>query len=290
MNLTGITKKEFKFFLNRTRKIVKKYLGYKIKFKTLAGQSIKSYFKIHQGRFKTKTLSIPSKLWFIDIYAKRHNELILNAVTHVVKKEKHELIEKYFGSLPKNKLNKSYIIFNKFKNRLDSLYKQKDLSGKDLLSASNKERLYHFSFGHWISLINQEKEADFIITNSMIAAADPDMPLYVLNRGGITSGFVENNEFRPFGAGAVIGLLPFIFNGEYFKKVRGSWPKKEALGYAAFLMAHEIGHFLARKKEGYKNAGSLHQAAKDLNYKSWVNLIKEKHFKLDYDPGTLKHF
>ncbi len=171
--------------------------------------------------------------------------------------------------------------------RLNGIYQEKDLKGKPL---SNR-RFEQMSYAHWSVIAYNLKKADFIITNTVIAGADTDMPIYVINRGGVTSAFVENNLYNPYQAAGIFATYQYLSNGSYFSKARGYLPKSLLIKVMAHLFVYELGHFLGRYKEYYNLKRFVHVAPTDLNYRRWYQAIDPKIHPMDSSKlQTLKKY
>lgn len=143
---------------------------------------------------------------------------------------------------------------------------------------------------HWLFYIRDQNDADFVLTNSTMLEPDNDMPVYVLARGGLTTGFVDNNTAAPYGAAGVVTLLPFLNGEELFDpKARPTTPA-ENLDAAATMWLHELGHFLNRFGEMYGEAGCVHVAAEGLGYFKWHRAIRKAGNRCSTPPAVLTKF
>lgn len=132
-----------------------------------------------------------------------------------------------------------------------------------------------YSFLYWASYLRWATEADFYLTNAAMLVPDNDMPIYVLARGGLTTGFVDNAPQLPYGGVGVVTLMPFLGGARLLDPSASPTARAEDIDAAATMVLHELGHFLARYGEKYGEAGCVHVASQDLRYFQWHRAIRE---------------
>ena len=282
---------EMKKLFKNTIAYTKKLLGYTIKLQLRKKMHISQYFKDKMVFINHKVLSYPIDSWYLDYSSKDIYEKVKMVITKVISRKSQKVLNNYFGTITSTKEMYVQTITDNFFKNLKGIYSEKDESGKPFYHPEkNNIRKYHISFTHWDAILLQQKDADFILTNTAIVGPDKGMPVYVIKRGGVTSAFVENNKHRPFQAAGVITQYPMLSNGPFFKKIRGVYSRKDSIRAIAIIWVHELGHFLMRKKENYSLKGSVHRTAADLDYKKWtVEIIKTNKSQSDA-IGTLKKF
>ncbi len=252
-----------------TESLAKKALGYDLKIEETIVYRAKDFLRAVAPRFKTSPQRYPALAYQISFFAADRDARVLEAIRSELSKHPVNRVRQYLG---KNATPEAATQF--FLARLGEIYSETDFSGKPILSAANAEEEVLFSYGHWSSILQLEREADFILTNTGIIGADTGMPLYVIARGGVTSAFVENNAFRPFQGVGVIGLYPFLSDGAVFLRERGELTFEKKMETIAWIWVHELGHLLLKKEENYIWEDSVHRAAPDLRYYDWVKRVK----------------
>lgn len=292
-DLASLAVGELKKLFKKTSTLAKKMLGYRVEFNLVKVIDIYDFFESKKENFTTVPFSYLPKSWYIDPFAKDTFARSLKAIKGAVDKKSDDILFQYFGK-PGDYKNNNYDksdyarkITKIFIQRMKGIFAEKDLSGRDLFSHKRK---FHFSFAHWDAIAYQEKDADLIITNTLISGPDTAMPLYVINRGGITSAFVENNEHRPLQAVAIFPMYQFLADGKYFLKIRGKLTYVQKMNISAYMWIHELGHLLMRKEENYTLDGSVHKTAVDLNYLSWMRNVRKNHKNVKGAIGNLKKF
>lgn len=143
---------------------------------------------------------------------------------------------------------------------------------------------------HWFLYARTRTDADFLLTNTAFLEADATMPIYVMARGGLTTGFVDNNPRAPYGAVGAVSLLPFLGGEELFTPGARPSSPAEKLEAAATMWLHEMGHFLNRYGELYGEAGCIHVAAEGLGYFAWHRAIRKADNRCSRAPATVPKF
>ena len=157
-----------------------------------------------------------------------------------------------------------------------------------LLGTPEQKRMY--SFMHWVAFSRWTREADFILTNATMVEAEGTMPLYVLARGGVTTGVTDNNPEAAYGAASVVTLLPFLAGERFTKPAAPETPSPERLDAAATMFMHELGHFLLRYGEIYGEPGCVHSASTSLNYFKWHRTIRRADNACPKRPAVVERF
>ncbi|MCS6971679.1 MAG: hypothetical protein NZL89_01515, partial [Leptospiraceae bacterium] len=170
-----------------TETLTARALGYHIKIEEKAVFESGEFLKRVAPRFQTRPQRYPALAYPIPYFAPDFRERVADTVAAIFRQEPAERIRQYLGRTT------AKIAAEIFRERLAQIYAEPDLAGLPLLGKHNREEEVLFSYGHWSSLLLQESEADFILSNTGIIGADTGMPLYVLARAGVTSALVENN-------------------------------------------------------------------------------------------------
>jgi hypothetical protein len=178
-------------------------------------------------------------------------------------------------------VNAVYAIFDDRLSRLRSIEVGKE---------DARERLYTRrtantqSFPHWVIFLAAFKDADFVLTNGVIAGPDTAMPIYVSVRGGITNGFVNNSKHSPFSGTGVVAAFPFLSDAPFWKKERGRIPSRRKIDTLATFWMHELGHLLLRMKEHYGEGGCVHVAPEGLRVYEWHRSVRKAGNRCRYLP------
>ena len=241
-------------------------LGYRIKIVPVGEVPIERFFSGFDPVFNTVPFLYPVAAWSI---APDDQQQIKATIVKRIAQTTPEILQSYFGETPTGQ-NQVDHIYGIFKTRLDLLLTERTRDGAGL-----KQRFMagYFNYPHWSVIAYNQKQTEIILTNSMIAGPDTGMPLYVINRGGITSAFVENNLHNPYGALCVFATHQYLSDGEFFRQQRGELPPEMLIPVMARMMVHELGHFLMRLDEYYDLPGSVHMAPRDLNYLQWYRAV-----------------
>lgn len=267
-----------------TEERVKEVLGYDLKIEETVVYRAKDFLKAVAPRFKASPQRYPALAYLVSYFAADRDARVFEAIRSALAKHPAERLRRYLGAYSTPEAATQF-----FLKRLGQIYSEPDFSGKPILSAANAGEEVLYSYGHWSSILQNEREADFILTNTGIIGADTGMPLYVIARGGVTSAFVENSAHRPYQGVGVIGLYPFLSDGPFFRAERGDLTSEQKLETIAWIWVHELGHLLLKKDENYTFEDSIHRAAPDLRYYEWVRRVKaSRNHRSDQVPMTKK--
>lgn len=143
---------------------------------------------------------------------------------------------------------------------------------------------------NWMVYNRTQNEADFIITNTVMLEPDVEMPIYVMARGGVTTGLVDSNPKAPYGASGIVTLLPFLSGERLFVPAAAETTPAENLDAAATMWVHELGHFLNRYGEMYGEAGCVHVASEGLGYFKWHRAIRKADNRCSRLPAVVPKF
>ncbi|RME87879.1 MAG: hypothetical protein D6767_11125 [Candidatus Hydrogenedentota bacterium] len=266
--LPDLPKEKILELLTQARKFANVYLGYDVRFLYLGEDDLKDFFESHADYFKRPEFRYRIASAILHPEQPNDEKILRESIFNTLRKRKWNIVQKY---LPEGKSASDYkeaakIIADSFLQKYFSIAKAKV---KDGTIFKSKEYAPTQDYLYWTSLQYELKEADLIITNSMIFSADDGMPPYVLKRGGITSAVTENNLFNPLQGTIVLGLHQFISTNPTIQKMRGDIPEKDLPSVIAMLLTHELGHLLLRLDEYYDLEHSVHVAPRGLNYYPW---------------------
>ncbi|MBN8221787.1 MAG: hypothetical protein J0L53_12745 [Spirochaetes bacterium] len=259
--------------------------GYRLQVREIKARKLPEFFTAVKSRFREFPLAYPSYAFPISFFDGDREKRIAEALSPLWKKHDAATIRMYLGDV-----TDAQAAAREFLAKLSRIYAENDLQGKPLLASGNKDDEMYFSYGHWSSVLQAEKNADFILTNTGIIGADTGMPLYVAARGGVTSGFIENNAASPYQGVGVIGLYPFLAETPYFNEKRGALSREEKLESILWLWLHELGHLLLKRDENYTFIESLHRAPPDLKYFEWVKTIRYTFNHRTFEIPQMKKF
>lgn len=249
-------------------KLCAEKFGYTVQIREARLVKIRDFFASASSLFTTSPLGYPSQAFLVSYFAPDRDTRIEAAVAAAIKGNRAK-VKEYLGD------GYAALYTRAFVGKLSAIFAETDTKGNQLLSKNNAEDEKYFSYGHWSSILQGEKQADFFLTNAGIIGADNGMPLYVIARGGITSAFIENNAHRPYQGVGVLGLYPFLADTAYFNEKRGKLTREEKIEAIAWIWLHELGHLLMKKEENYSFTDSVHRAPPDLRYYEWVKRVRD---------------
>lgn len=268
-----------------TEDLTLKVLGYQLKIEETIVFKSSDFLKAMRPRFDVSPQRFPALSYLISYFANDRDQRVRVAVEQALARQPQERVRQYLGENAAAGNAAQFLL-----ERLSAIFGETDFAGRAILSSANSAEEPLFSYGHWSTILQLEREADFILTNTGLIGADSGMPIYVIARGGVTSAFVENNAFRPFQGAGVIGLYPFLADSHLFTQVRGDLTAEQKLEAIAWIWVHELGHLLMKKEENYTFTDSVHRAAPDLRYYEWVKQIRDSKNHHSAQIPVLKKF
>lgn len=287
--LPGLSASELQQVFTKTEAETLNLLGYTIHLKLRARHTAEGFIASRRDRFSHPITSFPVRAWYIDPSSPELEQFVNAAVHRAIKNKSPTVLENYFGKQNGTHAEYEKAITKMFLEKLHAMYAEQDPQGKPIGPPQGLRKEY-MSFTHWSAIMAQERDADFVVANTLLTGPDATMPIYVINRGGVTSAFVDNNPYRPYQASGMISLYPFLSKGEFFNNQRGPLTMDERVECIAMIWVHELGHMLMRKAENYTLDGSVFRAPTDLRYKEWSAFVKLRHKNLKDDVPVLTKF
>jgi|GEM_PF-2064750 len=255
------------------------YLGYTVKLVDVGQENILPFFQKRSRVFQKPHFQYLIGKHFLHLENAADQIRLKSAIAAAVKEKPWEIIKKYVTDKSITSKNVGLLteyFYNQFLEKHEQLGKVAVNNGKGFLRDGQYELTQHYTY--WSALLNEAQDADFFITNGIIAGADDQMPLYVINRGGITSGITENNLHNSYQGAIVLTLMPFISTDKYFTRQRGEIDENLLLPVISMMAVHEFGHLLDRFDEFYDLPASPQNAPVDLRYLDWyLDIINKGH-------------
>jgi len=254
----------------RLEALVPEFLGFKVRFKDLGRRDLRAFFDAHAEVFAEHRGEIEAM--DLDPGKPADRRAIRSAIRKDFGPRDLALIREYFpGRELKDKRTAARAAYRVFLERLRAIRAIPALDGKPLSDPARRELTL---YPYWTFLQFGTDAADLLLTNTVVAGADDGMPIYVIARGGISTGITNNNLSSPLQGNSLVGLLPFLSDAPFFLKERGPIPEEERLEVIATFTLHELGHLLGRYVEYYDHPGCVHVAPKGLRYLEWHREVR----------------
>jgi len=283
---------EYEELYREIEKGVKKYLGYRIQMKEVGQKEIVSFF----ASFSETFMQPPFRFWvgnhYLRLDLEEDRKRLRETISSEIQKRSPQVVRNY---IPENRRRE----VDTFEKTVDFFYneflqKHIEIGKTDTFEKTPlRDGVYEITqqYMYWSALLMNLREADFVITNSIIAGADDGMPIYVINRGGVTSALTENNIHNELQGTIGMTLFPFISNEEFFLVARGSIPKHRVVYIVAMMAVHEFGHLLGRYREYYDQPGTPYNAPRGLAYYDWYRkILKNPLAKIPVKLETLEKY
>lgn len=268
--LPTLTEAQRRALYARIEALARDWFGYEVRVNDGGRKSLAGYFAAHEAVFQRHFVSIRAMSLDVD------NEVDRGKLRDTIAADfRGRDLSLIAGYLRAGKLeSKTAAVDLAQRQFLAQLREIGDIpvAGGGRLREKTSARLH--SYPHWAFLVGEVADADFILTNSMIAGADTTMPIYVIARGGITTGVTNNNPRSAFQAASMVGLFPFLSDAPLFLRERGRIPEAELLDVIATMCLHELGHLLLRYAEYYDHAHCIHVAPPGLGYYIWHQAVR----------------
>lgn len=263
---------------SKIEKLARDWYGFDVRLKDLGSRPLSEHFKMHEPTFRKHKEGIEAAT--IDASAPDSERQVRETISRDLEHREPAQILRYFGGdkAPKEKLVERAL--KRFQTQLREMLDAPMADGKAFQLPGLGR--YH-SYPHWTAIQFEEAEADFLLTNTMIVGPDAGMPIYVIARGGVTTGNTNNNPHNAFQGTVMVGLFPFLSDAPYLLRERGALAEGERLDVAASFCMHELGHLLLRYAEHYDHPGCVHVAPKGLDYLAWHRDVRSK------GPCRLEH-
>lgn len=254
----------------KVERLLLEWFGYRVTLRDAGRKNLAAYFRAQQAVFERNARTI--RAIDIDPAAPNGRTRIRAAIAGAFRVRDLALIEEHLaaGKL-ESKAQAVTVAETKFIERLTELQSIVLRDGTPFAATSASPLT---SFAHWGVLLHESREADVVLTNSMMLGADNGMPLYVIARGGVTTGFCNGNKHNVYQAATMVGLLPFLSDAPVFMRERGRIPDSERLDVIATMVMHELGHFFLRRAECYDHPHCVHVAPRGLAYYTWHQGIR----------------
>jgi hypothetical protein len=274
-NYTKLSRKEKIQLLKEIKTLCKKHLGYDLDTKLAWVKSTDQYYRKYQFVFNIPVFQQTFQ-YNLD-YNSKDFRTEMEAVAKKLMKKHPDISDEYI-KVKKHKEPHLNLMETFFKN-FNAILNAKTDKGKPIY---DKTRQYEHSFWHNIAILHELNDADFVFVNQVIALPEKTMPIYQHARGGLLTGFVDDNLHNHFRGAGLISLYPFFPRDKFFKKANGNIPDNLRISVAALYTIHELGHMINHRVEIYDHKGCVSKAATSLNYYKWYqdnnkDVCKRKH-------------
>lgn len=262
----------------RIEKLARDWYGFDVRLKDLGSRPLEEFFKKHEPTFLEFKEGIEGMA--IDIRSPDSEKRLRETIARDFEGRELSQILRYVGGRKASKAKLVDRALKRFRARLREMLDAPMADGEPFQRAGEG---HANSYPHWTTVQFAETQADFLVTNTMIAGADAGMPIYVIARGGVTTGNTNNNPHNAFQGTTMVGLFPFLSDAPYLLRERGALAAGERLDVAASFCMHELGHLLLRYAEHYDHPNCVHVAPKGLDYLAWHREVRAQ------GPCRLEH-
>jgi hypothetical protein len=285
--LPRLSAAEFADVLGRVSAYVREYLGYHITFTAKRERDLLS-FKKDLAYIDSLPAMKEAKSYLLDPSSQTDRERLRSDIAKTVQAVPERVLRmhmKNFGAFP----NRAAAAERVYLNYVDVLQKIYQLPTQDVTLLASPGYVDTLTYPFWDVAIREYADAQFIVSNTVMADMETDLPIYVILRGGVTTGMTEKNPSGPAGGSVVLFTLPFISKDNFFEAAREEKiPAAEKTDVIALYAVHEFGHLLNHFKDYSDHEHCIMVPAHGLNYYKWYRENKANKCALPHEK--LKSF
>lgn len=272
----------------RAERLAKRWLGYTVKLREVGARDLRAEFAKPEAPFHGPREQACLEAVSFDPATSAGEKVVSGLIAREFDLRGPQVFSRLFPDtlgMPPDRARSAALL--RFMALHKALYSVRTRDGP-LLAGPQEAEMY--SFNHWIMYLRGLREADFVITNVAWLVPDNDMPVYVLARGGLTTGVVDNSPQSRYKAVGAVTLLPFLSGETLLDPGAAPTTEAENLDAAATMWAHELGHFLNRFGEMYGESGCVHVASEGLKYFQWHRAIVKADNACSRRPPTVSKY
>lgn len=285
--LPRLTDAQFSDMLSRLRGYIREHLGYRVRFIDKGEKDLLSFRK-EMEFINALPMMKEVRASLLDPAKKEDMEKLKKFIREMVARTEETVLEMQVPGYGRFKTREEAAdrLFREYADKIKRINAIRTGDGTPLAHPRYAETL---TYPFWDLVLRNIKEADFIFSNTIMADAELDIPIYVVLRYGITTGLVEENRFNSFGGAGIIFTYPFLARDPFFAKERVEGiPPEDMTDVLALYSAHEFGHFFNRYKDYYDHKNCMMVPAHNLNYYRWY--LERKYGRCPLVHEKLKHF
>nr|HPJ37307.1 hypothetical protein [Spirochaetota bacterium] len=280
--LPRLSDSEFNEMLDHLQVYIKEYLGYHARFTRIPDIDILRFKKDMAFIENLDDMKVLKK-GLLDIRKdtdrRRLREFIRALISRTDKKILASYVPDYAAHKDPRRLAEH--LYRQYSEKLRTIQGIRTADGTALNSSGYEETL---TYPFWEMALRHLQKADFVFTNTIMADAEIDIPIYVVLRYGITTGMVTGNIHNRFRGAGIMFTLPFLSQDRFFRKERKERiPAAEKTRVIALYSTHEFGHFFNHYKDYYDHRNCIMVPANDLNYYRWYRERREGRCTLTHE-------
>lgn len=285
--LPDLTDAQFTDMLERLRGHVREYLGYRVEFTLLPQIDILEFKKANRRLDGTAEMR-ELRADLLDIGSESDRARLRSFIDTLVEKTGEDILRSYVPSYRARPDRAAFAerLYADYVTRLASIQSIRTGDGTALAGGEYADTL---TYPFWEMALRRLPKGHFVFTNTIMADAEVNIPIYVALRYGVTTGMVTGNASNAFRAAGVMFLYPFLSRDAFFARERKERiPDSLLTDVIALYSTHEMGHFLNHFRDYYDHPRCIMVPAADLNYLRWYRERKGARCPLPHEK--LKQF
>ncbi|HPB81766.1 MAG TPA: hypothetical protein PK200_06980 [Spirochaetota bacterium] len=280
--LPRLSDSEFNDMLRHLQAYIKEYLGYDARFTRVPDIDL---LRFRQDMAFIENLDDMKvlKQGLLDITTDTDRRRLRDYIRTLVHRTDKKILASYVPDYAtyKNPKRLAEHLYTRYVAKLQAIQEIRTADGTALHSSAYKDTL---TYPFWEMALRHLQKADFVFTNTIMADAETDIPIYVVLRYGITTGMVTGNNHNSFKGAGIMFTFPFLSQDKFFVKERKEQiPGAEKARVIALYSTHEFGHLLNHFKDYYDHRNCIMVPANDLNYYRWYRERREGRCTLTHE-------
>ncbi|TAL32188.1 MAG: hypothetical protein EPN93_16360 [Spirochaetes bacterium] len=273
---------QFALVLDRIAARVKEYLGYRITFTMKPALDLLA-FRSEMAYIEDLPAMKEVRGYLLDPEKAADRERLRSDIAKTIGAAPDRVLAmqvKDFGKFP----DRASLAGHVYRGYVDNLRKIYQIPTHDVTLLADPAYLETLTYPFWDMAVREYGGAQFILSNTVMADMETELPIYVILRGGVTTGLTERNEKSHVGGAIVLFTLPFISDDNFFTAAREeAIPAHEMTDVIALYAVHEFGHLLNHYKDYSDHENCIMVPAHGLNYYKWYRERKEKKCELPHE-------
>lgn len=280
--LPRLSDSEFDDMLSHLQAYIKEYLGYYARFTRIPDIDLLQFKKDMAFIENLDDMKVLKK-GLLDITQDADRRRLREFISILVQKTDKKILASYVPDYAARKDTRELAehLYAQYIEKLRAIQGIRTAKGTVLNSSEYGETL---TYPFWEMALRHLRQADFVFTNTIMADAEIDIPIYVVLRYGITTGMVTGNHHNRFKGAGIMFTLPFLSQDRFFQTERKERiPAAEKTRVLALYSAHEFGHFFNHYRDYYDHKNCIMVPANTLNYYRWYRERREGRCPLTHE-------
>ena len=184
--LANLTDNEYRQLYQKIRQLTESYLGYRVQLKDTGEGEIISFFSKYAEIFDQPHFAYRLGALYLDLDLAEDRQALKKTIGRQIDQQPWDVIVRYIApqdrAAVRTPSDAAAYLYRDFLQKHREIGHIQVAQG-DIFRSKTYEFTQHYAA--WTAVQHVVPDAELLITNTMIAGADADMPLYVLKRGAL---------------------------------------------------------------------------------------------------------